>query len=212
MKILKNFYHKLFSKDQRVMIRFRINMFYELISLGFYSSTNFQEKRPVRTIVVLGMHRSATSMIARSMHLTKEVYMGNDLMLGGQQRGHYEQIPIVQLNDKILEAANGSWDKPPSDKSIQKLKGVFDKEIQNELTKLKQSSPGGTIGFKDPRMCLTVKLWEPFLINPQYVLSFRDSREIALSLQKRNGMSIREGEELANEYNRRIKDFLNDRY
>jgi hypothetical protein len=110
MKILKNFYHKLYSNDLRVMTRFRINMFYELISLGFYSSTNFQEKRPVRAIVVLGMQRSATSLIARSMHLTKEVYMGNDLMLGGQQRGHYEIMPIVQLNDKILEAANGSKD------------------------------------------------------------------------------------------------------
>ena len=121
-------------------------------------------------------------------------------------------IPIVILNEKILKIANGSWDKPPSREAILNLKGKFDHEIIKELERLQLSSIGGTIGIKDPRMCLTIELWEPFLKNPQYIISFRDSNEIAQSLNKRDEMPIEKGIELANEYNNRLKLFISKRF
>jgi hypothetical protein len=168
----------------------------------------------MRTIVVLGMHRSATSMLARSMHKSEEVWMGDRLMLGlpDNPKGHYEQLPIVWLNNEILEAAGGSWDNPPNRLDILKLRGKFDDRMRQELERLEDGSEFDSIGFKDPRTCLTIELWEPFLKNPQYVCSFKNPIDIATSLNKRDGMPIEKGILLCEEYNNRVKDFINSRY
>lgn len=168
----------------------------------------------MKTIVVLGMHRSATSMLARSMHKSGEVWMGDQLLLGypDNPKGHYEQIPIMSINCRILAAAGGDWDNPPSREAILSLKGMFDDQMKRELERLKRNSAYGTIGFKDPRTCLTIELWEPFIENPQYICSFRKAEEIAESLHKRDGMPIEKGIALTNEYNRRVIEFINDRY
>lgn len=210
---IKKLIRRIFQ-DKKARFCLMFNLFIEFLTFGFIPHNRFQKGRKVKTILILGMHRSATSMISRALHLSGESWMGNDLMLNKPDnvRGHYEQIPIVNLNDKILRTAKGSWDNPPSHASILSLKGRFNFEIIKELECLELSSNGGTIGIKDPRMCLTIELWEPFLKNPQYIVSYRDSNEIAQSLNKRDGMPIEKGIELANEYNNRLKLFISQRF
>ena len=93
-----------------------------------------------------------------------------------------------------------------------KLKGKFDDEMRAELERLEDGSEFDSIGFKDPRTCLTIELWEPFLKNPQYVCSFKNPIDIAKSLNRRNGIPIEKGILLCEEYNNRVKDFINSRY
>lgn len=169
----------------------------------------------IKTIVVLGMHRTATSMLARSMHKSGEVWMGDRLILNlsDNPKGHYEQRPIVLLNDQILNAAGGSWFNPPSREAILEQRGKWDSRIKEELEALEAGAKGLTsIGFKDPRMCLLIELWEPFIKNPQYVCSFRNEKDVAKSLNKRNNMSIDDGINLTREYNSRVIKFISERY
>lgn len=169
----------------------------------------------IKTIVVLGMHRSATSMLSRSMHESNEVWMGDQLILNlpDNPKGHYEQRPIVLLNDQILKAAGGSWFNPPSREEILEQQGKWDLQIKRELDALESGANGSTsIGFKDPRMCLLIELWEPFIKNPQYVCSFRNESEIAKSLNRRDGIAIDDGIKLTKEYNSRVIKFISERY
>ena len=70
----------------------------------------------MKTIVVLGMHRSATSLVART--LNAEVHMGSKLLYArsGNPEGYYENIEIIKINDKILHDSGGSWHIPRPEK------------------------------------------------------------------------------------------------
>lgn len=169
----------------------------------------------MKTIVVLGMHRSATSLVART--LNSEVHMGSNLLLGRKNniKGYYENIDIVKINEKILKDSGGSWFNPPAREDIIKVGKTYEKEIKeivsHEITMAKKKGLQSW-GFKDPRTSLTIEVWYKHLPNPQFVVCYRDIGDVALSLYKRDRTPIKKGEELAREYNKRISLFLEKFY
>lgn len=159
------------------------------------------------------MHRSSTSMVARSIHKQGEVHMGDKLLLGlpDNPKGHYENKKFLHLNIDILKAAGGSWDNPPSKKEILKVAPLFKDRIKRLISESEEeANAAGYIswGFKDPRACLTIDLYMPYLNNPQFIICYRDPMEIARSLNKRDKMSITDGVNLVKIYNNRIFDFI----
>jgi hypothetical protein len=165
----------------------------------------------MKTVVVLGMHRSATSLVARTLH--QEVHMGSFLLTGKKDnpKGHYENVDIIMLNDKILNDCGGSWVNPPPYKKIIELGNKYRDEMAAIImkeTKIANDKGLESWGFKDPRTCLTIDLWLPYLENPQFVVCYRNPMDIAKSLNLRNGTSIDYGIKLTNEYNRRIERFM----
>lgn len=162
----------------------------------------------MKTFVILGMHRSATSLVAKG--LASQLSMGSDLLGASPSNphGHFENRRFIALNDAILQSAGGTWDQPPSDAHINsqevrsKYSGVIEALVREE---------GGTKelwGWKDPRTTLTIKLYLPYLENPHFVACVRDPHEVAHSLEKRNGMPLRDGLQLAKVYNDRLLAFL----
>jgi len=169
----------------------------------------------VKTIVILGMHRSATSLVART--LNSEVHMGKHLLKGlpDNPKGHYENVEVIKINDKILHKSGGSWLNPPPEEKILEVGQTFESEIQDLVwreTELAKSKNMESWGFKDPRTCLTIGVWSKYIPNPQFIVCYRNSMDIAISLQKRNGFTLERGIELTNEYNNRIFKFLKDFY
>ena len=166
----------------------------------------------MKTFVVLGMHRSATSLVAKG--LDNVIYLGDQSdMLDPQKdntEGFYENTKFIELNDKILNAGGGNWLEPPSEKSILSLKGRFDSEIKELIDSF--NSKGQIWGWKDPRTSLTIRLFHPFLTNPHYIACFRNPLEVAKSLNKRNMISIQKGLRTTMEYNFRIIKFLNEKH
>ena len=167
------------------------------------------------------MHRSATSMTARSLHKSNEVYMGNNLLLNGYDniKGHYEQKPIIDLNDKILRLANGSWDDPPSREAILEVGNRVDiiEEIKSKIEEVKShaiKNNFNSYGFKDPRLCLTIELFHPHLDSPIYVINFRNKEEISKSLVKRRYVikTEEEGLKLSKIYNERLFNFMQKQF
>lgn len=160
----------------------------------------------MKTFVILGMHRSATSLVAKGM--SSVFHIGETILPAdsGNPEGYWENTRFIELNDKILAAAGGSWDRPPSRESILEQSPVFAKDIA-EL--VRQESGGRDLwGWKDPRTTLTVELYLPYLTNPHFVSCFRDPREVAMSLQRRDKFTLEFGLHLANEYNDRLLKFL----
>jgi len=132
------------------------------------------------TFIVLGFHRSGTSLVANTLY-NLGVHMGTRLLPAsdGNKKGFYENAEFVKLNDRILELAGGSWFNPPSVEAIQAAGDILDQPIYNCLKRA--SSVKDTWGWKDPRTCLTFQCYEPHLYNMGgrtklvYVFRQRDS-------------------------------------
>lgn len=165
----------------------------------------------LKTIVILGMHRSATSLIAKSLHIAG-CSMGDDLLgpSASNPWGHWEDKDFLHLNDRILGAAGGSWDKPPPESEILKIGGLFDGEISKKVQAKNDSAKAYVWGWKDPRTTLTIRLFHRYLTNPVYVSCVRDPLEVGKSLEGRGDMGREAGRVLAREYNSRMLKFLHD--
>ncbi len=171
-------------------------------------------RKTTKTFVILGMHRSATSLIAGALKdfgvdLGRQLLGVNYFFKDDDSKisAHFENIDFLKLNEEILTTAGGSWSNPPSEKNILALKEKFAPRIK-KLVKEKS----GLWGWKDPRTTLTIKLYLPYLKNPHFICCFREPLEVARSLYRRQKMPVKEGLKLAETYNKRLLDFLNSSY
>ena len=83
-----------------------------------------------KEVIILGMHRSGTSMIAGILECLG-VNLGEN-QLGKQwfnPLGHFEDVDFLSLNKDILASAGGSWDQPPSNTAILAQGDQFQKKI-----------------------------------------------------------------------------------
>jgi len=161
-----------------------------------------------KAFIVLGMGRSATSLIGKGLNLSG-VDIGKKLLgkKKGNVWGHWEDLEFTRLNTKILSACGGSWYKPPGEKIILKKGKIFEDEIKNLIDRRKQKP---LWGFKDPRTTLTIKLYLPYLnnIDVHFICCFRSLSQVAKSLNRRDGSNIKESINVAKIYNKRLLSFM----
>lgn len=149
------------------------------------------------SVVVLGMHRSGSSLTT-SIIQKLGVNIGETL-LGphpSQPRGHFEDVDFYRLNMDILRAAGGDWANPPTETRILESGKQFSKRIQN----LVSSKDKELWGWKDPRTCLTLPLYLPYLKQPKFILVYRNTSNIVNSLLKRSGGTKEKWEQLTRIY------------
>lgn len=162
--------------------------------------------KEIKTVVVLGMHRSGTSMTSAILEKLG-INMGEEKLGAAATNpiGHFEDRMFLDLNNKILDDAGGSWDNPPSKDSIIKLESKYKKEVKELVTNKNKNW-----GWKDPRTSLTIDLYYPYLSNTYFVYCKRNEDDVAASLKKRNDMPLGEGKKLKKIYDDRIGDFFNN--
>lgn len=153
--------------------------------------------------VVYGMHRSATSSVAVSLH-EHGIDMG-DKLLGPHSSnpwGHGEDQPVVNLNDKLLAKCGATWDDPPTDTGPmfdnEGLGLVLDYCVQRNLA-------ADRWGMKDPRFTFTLPVWYhvlAFELELDVILCpvWRHPREIERSLIRRDGMNETQARALVRKY------------
>ncbi len=86
----------------------------------------YKDIKQQKTIIVLGMHKSGTSLVAGALKKAG-VNMGDNL-LGrhwSNPLGHFEDMDFFRLNRKILREVGGGWDNPPSLDKVLSLKEKF---------------------------------------------------------------------------------------
>ena len=147
-------------------------------------------------IVVLGMHRSGTSLIASLLHNALGVKMGERFWGNDPYHKHpnLEDLDFVQLNAQLLRSAGGqgniAWREPPTRAAILALgESVV---IQERIRSLVERKQHGLWGFKDPRSCLTAPLYHEHLVSPHYIVVVRRHEDIIKSLKKRD--PVRQGD------------------
>ncbi len=159
----------------------------------------------MRNIVVLGMHRSGTSMVAGALGRAG-IYIGEpeDLLVDQDDnpQGFWERKDVVELDDEILRDCGGEWYSPPE---VGAEQGDFSPAVANILSKLPADK---SWLLKDPRMALAWNAWQAALQSPVLVYVYRDPREVAVSLTRRNRFPLQFGLALWEYYNRAVLDIL----
>ena len=147
-----------------------------------------------RLIVVLGMHRSGTSVITRGLKVMG-VALGDRLMPpveGINAKGFWEDIDLCALNNEVLSALGSDWHDlvsiEPSDVQTLRKKGHFPSAVQLLRQKV-GSAP--IFGFKDPRVAKLLPFWKEVFshcqLDASYVLALRHPLSVAKSLARRDG-------------------------
>ena len=162
-------------------------------TVSLSSGEGYHEKKTIPGVIILGMHRSGTSIVGGLMNK-----MG--LSTGGplippnfdNEKGFFERIDVVLQNDEIMRKQNTyysyrtySYDSLQGIKSILTETGKFFNEGKRALAFL-----NNPINFpwmlKDPRLCITLRTWLPFLSSiPSILFTYRNPMDVALSMNTR---------------------------
>lgn len=143
----------------------------------------------MKTFVVIGCHRSATSWVAKGLQETG-VHVGDRLMGPGHGNvhGHFEDYDFVELNERILVRAGGTWDWPPYEDAIERVVDVFWDETREliEWKTFRAKELGVEAwGWKDPRTVVTWPVYRDLLDDPILLVVHRREELVASSLFER---------------------------
>ena len=147
-----------------------------------------------RAFVVVGMHRSGTSAMTRTLSL-----LGADLPKGlmppvedNNESGFWEPQSVADLNDEILQALDSDWDDVFTFRPRRYLSN-FDHFYLGRAVELLEAEFNGSevIVLKDPRISVLTTFWDRALreagYSTHYVVMVRNPLEVAESLRMRDG-------------------------
>ena len=151
-----------------------------------------------RVIVVAGMHRAGTSVVARGLQALG-IDLGDALMSADVRmnaRGFFEDMDIVKLDDALLDAQGADW------KNLALLDGVDweDAAHASASSDARRMLEGklartGLFGFKDPRVPRLLPFWQRVFaelrVADAYVIAVRHPQAVIDSLSARDGLDVR---------------------
>jgi len=170
-------------------------------------SSTFAGLKP--PLIVLGMHRSGTSMVVGMLQLLG-VYLDPDLMPGGQSElipgdrartdGYGEAVAFRLANEAVMRRAGSDWqhvdrflsvrDRPNfASASVRQLVAASNSSLK---TGFLDRYPGGSPaewGWKDPRNSLTLPYWLTIFPQARLLHVRRDTQAVVNSLMRRTAES-----------------------
>lgn len=154
-----------------------------------------REDKPSMTapIIIIGMHRSGTSMISR---ILEEL----GLFMGLKKQRDHESIFFLGLNNWLIAQSGGSWDNPRPVHQL--LKHTEARNLAEEHIKFIMKTPRITNylgwkhylsyrsvehldfhwGWKDPRNTFTLPLWLDLFPEAKVIHIYRNGVDVANSL------------------------------
>ena len=152
-----------------------------------------------KTVIIIGMHRSGTSLIANWLNKCG-LNIGEKLLAGatGNIEGHFEDVDFNNIHIEILKN-NGLPDSGMIIGDALKVKKCYLKQIGDLIEKKKVNNE--IWGWKDPRTCLFLDVYRELLPNALHLTIIRDYQSVVISLLKRSFINEVEG-------NRNKKNFF----
>lgn len=145
-------------------------------------------------LLVLGMHRSGTSALARGLAVLG-ANLGEELLpaLPCNPRGFFEDRDIYAINRQLLAALGLSWASPAPIPPRRLLDLAAGEAGQAALGLLRAKTEGRALpAFKDPRLSRLMPFWRPLLaaagLAPACLVALRHPGAVARSLARRDGM------------------------
>uniref|UniRef100_A0A832GNH1 Adenylyl-sulfate kinase n=1 Tax=Caldimicrobium thiodismutans TaxID=1653476 RepID=A0A832GNH1_9BACT len=163
--------------------------------------------RGKKVLLVLGMHRSGTSLLAGLLHLSG-IGMGRKLLPPAfdNPKGFFENQAVYKLNEEeLLPLLGTKWYDPiPLEREM--FAGLPERLRQGALKILEEEYEGREVfGIKDPRLAILFPFWEEVLrefgAEIGVVFIHRNPLEVAYSLHYRDNFPIERGLLLWVKYN-----------
>ncbi|MHC4140712.1 MAG: glycosyltransferase, partial [Planctomycetota bacterium] len=152
------------------------------------------EGSPPEALLILGMHRSGTSALARVVNLLG-AQLGSRLLdpqTGVNEQGFWEHADVVSGHEALLGDLGSAWydirplpadweQRPATERMEKRIAGLLEGDL----------SAHPLIAVKDPRLCRFVAPWKRMLRRAgrraKFVLILRDPEEVVRSLHRRDG-------------------------
>ncbi len=138
-------------------------------------------------ILVLGMHRSGTSALARVLGMMGAWIGDDDDLLPphptDNPTGYWERADVVHSHEDFLASVGHAWDRVSGFDWDQLSVGARN-ELDARLRSVTSRFDSGGLPWllKDPRLCLMLPAWRTIVSDPVYVVAVRDPRETAASM------------------------------
>jgi ubiquinone/menaquinone biosynthesis C-methylase UbiE len=155
-------------------------------------------------VVVLGMHRSGTSLLANLLTVLG-VDLGQNLLSAdcNNEAGYWEQKQIYRIHDDLLETLGRRWIGPAGtvpfppqwwkQPEIKPFRDRLETIVESEI-----SRTGNIWGFKDPRTSRLLPLWKGIFskldLEPLYLLALRQPSAVVQSIVRRDKISAARAE------------------
>lgn len=151
-----------------------------------------------RVVVVPGMHRAGTSVVARALQALG-LDLGPALMSADPRmnaRGFFEDTDIVRVDDELLALHGADWKSvallAEADWSAPPVAGLHDEACAALARKL---APSGRFAFKDPRVPRLLPFWQRVFgtleLDDGYVIAVRHPLAVIASLTARDALDPR---------------------
>jgi hypothetical protein len=139
----------------------------------------------VSPVIVLGMHRSGTSMLTGSLEAAGVLLGEVNNAAPHNRKGNKEHEGVRRLNDRIMERYGADWKSPP----YQKLPLTWtEEEFAEGLSQTASLANSGRVwGFKDPRTIWTLEGWLSLYPGARLIGVFRHPVAVRNSLLARPG-------------------------
>ena len=150
-------------------------------------------------LLVLGMHRSGTSVVTQLLSIAG-AKLPDDLLGAnpGNEFGHFEPKWMIERDDRLLQDLGNSWDewsRIDLDAAPREVVRAYVADLGNFVAR--ERGDAALIVLKEPRICRILPLVLQALAaektEPLIVIPYRNPLEVAGSLQARDKMSPREG-------------------
>lgn len=138
-------------------------------------------------VILIGTHRSGTSLVAALLR-DAGLFIGSDL------DPNLEPVALIQLNDLVLRACGGSWDRPAAVRDLLADPSLFEAtatmlgRMLGHRGRAKVAGSGNRAfcwGWKDPRNTQTLPLWLRLFPEARVVRVSRHGADVAQSLVNR---------------------------
>ncbi|MFL6194129.1 MAG: glycosyltransferase [Thermoanaerobaculia bacterium] len=172
-------------------------------------------------LVIAGMHRSGTSLVA-SYVAALGVRLGDRLLDADARNphGYFEDVEFRELQGRILEdctagqaGGHRDWGWTPEERLDQgRLAGWTEEARKLVEARARRADATGIWGWKDPRTTLLLDFWDEILQGQaRYLLLYRFPWEVADSMQRLGAAVFLDNPEYAAPiwafYNRHLLDF-----
>lgn len=155
-----------------------------------------------RAAAIVGMHRSGTSALSRTINLLGAQISSNLLApQSDNPLGYWEPAELLILNDRFLSAAGSTWDDPRPVEPGWMDPAHRRNEIEQAVGFLKEEFADAPLfTIKDPRLSRLFPIWLAAFtqlgIEPFIIIACRNPLAVCASLKARNDFSIGHGEQL----------------
>lgn len=146
-----------------------------------------------RPVVIIGMHRSGTSLVAKVLHEA-------GINMGVERDHNEESLPFLSINQKMMSESGNSWIDPlKNDAQYHSPELALSMYVNHFKIDPNDYALGGKPrswylkfahnmpwGFKDPRNTFTLKAWLELFPNAKVIHVTRHPAAVADSLARRN--------------------------